>query len=161
MVKGKNFEMNTFTTSTLNKFSGLMFFLKRSKNDFEMVADEIENYTLKSALNGISEESSFYASEIKNYLKHLGINTSSIASTDFSSNYFDESNNETQNTEKGLELQTLCSYNEKFLTKAYKDLLEEPLPCKSLREIIAYQLNALTISFLKIHTLNTARFAMY
>ena len=155
--------MNNLTASTLSKFSGLMFFLKRSKDDFEMVADEIENYTLKSALNGLSEESNFYASEIKNYLKHLGINASTLSATEFSSNYFnaDVSDTDVENCEKGLELQTLCSYNEKSLTKAYSDLLEEPLPCKSLQEIIIYQLNALKFSFLKIQTLNTARFAMY
>ena len=155
--------MNNLTASTLSKFSGLMFFLKRSKSDFEMVADEIENYTLKSALNGLSEESNFYASEIKNYLKHLGINASSLSATEFSSNYFngDVSDTDTDSDLKGLELQSLCSYNERSLTKAYCELLEETLPCKSLQEIINYQLNALKISFLKIKTLNTARFAMY
>lgn len=155
--------MKQLTASTLSKFSGLMFFLKRSKDDFEMVADEIENYTLKSALNGLSEESHFYASEIKNYLKHLGIYASALSVTEFSSNYFngDVSDTDIENCKKGLELQSLCSHNEKSLTKAYSDLLEETLPCKSLQEIIIYQLNALKFSFLKIQTLNTARFAMY
>ena len=155
--------MNDLNASTLKKFSGLMFFLKRSKNDFQMVADEIENYTLKSALNGISEESNFYASEIINYLKHLGVNASSVSPTEFSSNYFngDVSDTDSENCEQGLELQCLCSYNEESLIKAYSELLEESLPCKSLQEIIIYQLNALKISFLKIKTLNTARFAMY
>ena len=153
--------MNNLTASALNKFCGLMFFLKRSKADFEMVADEIENYTLKSALNGLSEESHFYASELKNYLKQLGVNASSLHATEFSSNYFDGGTSDTENCEKGLELQSLCSYNEKSLTQAYSELLEEPLPCKSLQEIIRYQLNALKISFQKIQTLNTARFAMY
>lgn len=153
--------MNDLTASALKKFCGLMFFLKRSKVDFEMVADEVENYTLKSALNGLSEESSFYASELKTYLKHLGVHPSAIHATEFSSNYFDEDLNNIENCEKGLELQTLCSYNEKSLTQAYSDLLEEPLPCKSLQEIISYQLNALKISFQKIQVLNTARFAMY
>lgn len=162
-VKSKISLMNNLTASTLNKFSGLVFFLKRSRNDFEMVADEIENYTLKSALNGISKESNYYASEIKNYLKHLGVNASSLPTGDFSANYFNAnvSDTEMENCDKGSELQTLCSYNEESLTKAYSDLLDEPLPCESLQEIIVYQLNALKISFLKIKTLNTARFAMY
>ena len=155
--------MNNLTAATLSKFSGLMFFLKRSKNDFEMVADEIENYSLKSALNGLSEESSFYASEIKNYLKHLGINGSIFPVTEFSSNYYDVNVSDiaTENCQHGLELKSLCSFIEKSLIRAYSDLLDEPLPCKSLQEIIIYQLNALKISFLKIQTLNTARFAMY
>ena len=48
-----------------------------------MVADEIENYSLKSALNGLSEESNFYASELKDYIKHLGINASTLSATEF------------------------------------------------------------------------------
>lgn len=153
--------MNILTASALNKFCGLMFILKRSKIDFQMVADEIENYTLKSALNGLSEESSFYASELKNYLKLLGVSALSINATEFSFNYFEGDVSDTENCEKGLELQSLCRFNEKSLTQAYSDLLEEPLPCKSLQEIVGYQLNALKISFQKIQTLNIARFAMY
>ncbi len=153
--------MNTLNTAVLNKFSGLMFFLKRSKYDFEMVADEIENYTLKSALNGLSEESSYYASELKNYLKHLGINTATFIETDFTSDDFTSDADGPESCEKGLELQSMVNYKEQYLTNAYNELLAEQMPCKSLREIIIYQLNALKISFQKIQTLNTARFAMY
>ena len=96
-------------------------------------------------------------------MKHLGINGSIIPVTEFSSNYYDNNVSDTANEscQHGLELQSLCSLIEKSLTRAYSDLLDEPLPCKSLQEIIIYQLNALKISFLKIQTLNTARFAMY
>jgi hypothetical protein len=153
--------MNTLNTAVLYKFSGLMFFLKRSKHDFEMVADEIENYTLKSALNGLSEESSYYANELKNYLKHLGINTSTFIDTDLTADDFKDVVLITESFEQGLELKSLISYKEKYLTKAYSELLEEQMPCKSLHEIISYQLYALKISFQKIQTLNTARFAMY
>jgi len=153
--------MKTLNTAALNKFSGLMFFLKRSKHDFEMVADEMENYTLKSALNGLSEESSFYASELKNYLKHLGINTTTFIETDLPVEHFNGDACDTECFEKGLELKSLVNYNERYLTKAYSELLEEQMPCKSLQEIISYQLKALKISFQKIQTLNTARFVMY
>ena len=153
--------MNTLNSAVLNKFSGLMFFLKRSKYDFEMVADEIENYTLKSALNGLSEESSYYASELKNYLKHLGISTVAYNETELMVDHFSEDANGSENFEQGLELKALVNYKEKYLTQAYNELLAEQMPCKSLQEIIIYQLNALKISFQKIQTLNTARFAMY
>ena len=153
--------MENLTASALDKFSGLMFFLKRSKKDFEMVADEIENHCLKTALNGLSEESYFYESELKNYLKHLGINTTNITEQDYAHSDFNSNTTIVENLEKGNELQSLCIYNETSLTQAYSDLLTEHLPCKSLQEIISYQLNALKITFLKIKTLNTARFAMY
>ena len=152
--------METLSTGILNKLSGLLFFLKRSKNEFEMVADEVENYSLKSALNGLSEESSFYAGELKNYLIHLGITTPYIQYDSLADN-LDYINETEQPNTNGNELNCICSYNETSLTAAYSDLLSEPLPFESLKEIILYQLNALKFTFMKIKTLNTARFAVY
>lgn len=152
--------METLNTGILTKLSGLLFFLKRSKSEFEMVADEVENYSLKTALNGLSEESSFYAGELKNYLKHLGINTPYIQYDSLVDNV-DYLNGNEQHNNNGNELNSICSYNEISLTEAYSDLLNEPLPFESLKEIILYQLNALKFTFMKIKTLNTARFAMY
>ena len=152
--------METLNTGILNKLSGLLFFLKRSNNEFEMVADEIENYSLKTALNGLSEESSFYAGELKDYLKHLGINTPHIQYDRLIDTEYVNINDQQKNS-NGNELDTICTYNEMYLTDAYSDLLKESLPFESLKEIILYQLNAIKYSFLKIKTLNTARFAVY
>lgn len=152
--------METLNTGILNKLSGLLFFLKRSNNEFEMVADEIENYSLKTALNGLSEESSFYAGELKDYLKHLGINTPYIQYDRLIDTEYVNINDQQTNS-NGNELDTICTYNEMYLTDAYSDLLKESLPFESLKEIILYQLNAIKYSFLKIKTLNTARFAVY
>ena len=152
--------METLNTGILNKLSGLLFFLKRSNNEFEMVADEIENYPLKIALNGLSEESSFYAKELKNYLNHLGINTAFIKYDRLKDTEYSNTSEQLTNS-NGNELNTICTYNEMYLTDAYSDLLKESLPFESLKEIILYQLNALKYSFLKIKTLNTARFAVY
>ena len=152
--------METLNTGILNKLSGLLFFLKRSNNEFEMVADEIENYSLKTALNGLSEESSFYAGELKDYLNHLGINTPFIQYDRLKDTEYGNTSEQLTNS-NGNELNTICTYNEMYLTDAYSDLLKESLPFESLKEIILYQLNALKYSFLKIKTLNTARFAVY
>ena len=153
--------METLNTGVLNKLSGLLFFLKRSNNEFEMVADEIENYPLKIALNGLSEESSFYAKELKNYLNHLGISTAFIKYDRLKDTEYSNTSEQLTNSSNGNELNTICTYNEMYLTDAYSDLLKESLPFESLKEIILYQLNALKYSFLKIKTLNTARFAVY
>ena len=152
--------MQSLNSGILNKLTGLLFFLKRSKNEFEMVADEMENYSLKTALNGLSEESSFYAGELKNYLSHLGINTPYIQYDSLVDNTTYEITTEKQNC-NGNELDCICTFNEQSLTEAYSDLLNEPLPFESLKEIILYQLNALKFTFMKIKTLNTARFAVY
>ncbi|MEJ7610150.1 MAG: DUF2383 domain-containing protein [Ferruginibacter sp.] len=151
--------MEMFNTGLSAKFSGLLFFLKRSKQEFEMVADEIENNPLKTALNGLSDESSYYAGEIKSYLKSLGVNTGVIESVkDEAEEYYYPL---TAETGKGDELLSICSHNELTLLQAYNDLLEEPIPFQSLKEIMIYQLNALKYTFLKIKTLNTARFVAY
>ncbi len=152
--------MEIFNIGLSAKFSGLLFFLKRSKQDFEMVADEIENNPLKTALNGLSDESSYYAGEIKSYLKTLGITT--VAG---------EANKEdeevynhypvTEEAGRGNELLSICTHNEDKLLQAYSELLEEPIPFQSLKEIMICQFNALKYTFLKIKTLNTARFAAY
>jgi len=151
--------METLSTGIINKLSGLLFFLKRSKNEFEMVADEMENYSLKTALNGLSEESNYYEGELKNYLNHLGIITPYIQYDRLvDNNTYDGAE---QHNNNGNELNCICSHNEMSLTEAYSDLLNEPLPFESLKEIILYQLNALKFTFMKIKTLNTARFAVY
>lgn len=149
--------METLNSSVKEKFSGLLFFLSRSKTEFEMVADEMEDYSLRTALNALSDESSYYAGEIKNYLKTFGIY--SPAKTNSES--YDFAVYPVENTEKGNELQNICSYNEESLTNAYKDLLEESLPFQILKDIMNCQLNALKYTFLKIKTLNSARFNSY
>ena len=49
--------MEHFNVTMLEKVCGLLFFLSQSKAEFEMVADEVEDCNLKTALNGLSSES--------------------------------------------------------------------------------------------------------
>lgn len=145
--------MELLNNRLINKLSGLLFFLKRSKKEFEMVADEVENNPLRTALNGLSDESSYYAGELNNYLSTLGIST---VTGDHAADVYDYPVAEGH----GDELMNICSHNEATLTQAYSELLEEEnMPWPTLRELMTYQLNALKFTFLKVKTLNTARFA--
>jgi len=152
--------MESLTKNILDKFCGLLFFLKKSKKEFELVADEISESSLRTALNGLSEESNFYAGEIKQQLKSLGIHA------EVPENY-PESGGEIlpEHYElaegPGRELFNICSFNEFSLKKAYNELITESIPYQSLKEIMIYQLNALTYTFMKVKTLNTARFVSY
>jgi hypothetical protein len=152
--------MERLTKNILDKFCGLLFFLKKSKKEFELVADEIGESSLRTALNGLSEESNFYAGEIKQQLKSLGIHAE--IPEDFTDHY-DEPVPESYKLAEGPggELTNICSFNEFSLRKAYNDLITESIPYQSLKEIMIYQLNALTFTFMKVKTLNTARFAIY
>lgn len=150
--------METFNNAIKEKFSGLLFFLRRSKTEFEMVADEMEDHSLRTALNSLSDDSNYYAGELKNYLKTFGIypqvneSVIEVAAIEYSEDY------KTDSPEKGNELHTICNYNEASLTQAYNELLEENMPFQILKDIMLYQLNALRNTFMKINALNSARF---
>lgn len=151
--------METLNAAIKEKFSGLLFFLRRSKTEFEMVADEMEDYSLRTALNSLSDDSNYYAGELKNYLKAFGIYSSqneSLTQPDIA-----QQENYATDPEKGNELHTICNYNEASLTQAYSELLQENMPFQILKDIMRYQLNALHNTFMKINALNTARFSVY
>lgn len=151
--------MENLNKTILDKFCGLLFFLKKSRNEFELVADEIDDASLRTALNGLSSDSNFYAGEIKQQLKNLGLNAEvPEVYLEECGEAFPENYEPAQG--KGNELFNICSLNELSLTKAYNDLLES-VPFQNLKEIMNFQLNALKYGFMKIKALNTARFVIY
>ncbi len=153
--------MELFTAGLTSKFSGLLFFLKRSRQEFEMVGDEIEDHPLRSALNGLSAESNWYAGEIKNYLTSLGVSAQLTDHLKFEENESFGDYTVAESAALGGKVATICTHNEKSLLQAYSELLEEHIPFQTLKDIISYQLNALKYTFLKVKTLNDARFAAW
>ena len=142
----------------IDKFCGLLHFLNLSKTEFEMVADEVEDYNLRTALHGLSFESNQCADELTSQLKTLGIPCKAPQTFELC---MDEPL--VPQTEyipgTGNELMNICSNTENTITNAYSDILNDYLPINSLREMMMYQLNALKCAFMKIKTLNSARFA--
>ena|SRR6476620_643803 len=152
--------MEQLQTKIADKFCGLLSSLAQSRNEFEMVADEVEDCNLRTALNGLSTETDLFAHEIANQLKSLGITDA------LKTSYFDacleEGNNFTGSPEHaghGNELLAICNNKEHSITKAYWEILNEYVPFPTLRDIMTYQLNALKFAFMKIKMLNSARFA--
>ena len=142
----------------IDKFCGLLHFLNLSKKEFEMVADEIEDCNLKTALHGLSLESNQCADELATQLKTLGIPFNSQAlELCIEEEPFIPQTEYIPGT--GNELMNICSNSENTITKAYSEILSDYLPFNSLREMMMYQLNALKCAFMKIKTLNSARFA--
>ena len=150
--------MENFNARVIDKFCGLLHFLNISKKEFEMVADEIQDCNLRTALQGLSLESNQCVDELTTQLKTLGIpfkapDTFELCLED---SYIPQAE---YIPGTGNELMHICSNSENTITKAYSEILEEYLPIKSLRDMMMYQLNALKCAFLKIKTLNSARFA--
>ncbi len=153
--------MEIINHSIADKLCGLLKFLRLYKTAFEIVAEDVEDCNLRTALYGLSAESIQYANEITTQLKTHGIpyrlDTDMLADC---LDKFDE-NDELIITGKGTELTNICNSSETSITNAYNDVLNEYLPLASLRNIMLYQLNALKLSFMKIKLLNNARFAGY
>jgi hypothetical protein len=149
--------MELLNKNILDKFYGLIFFLKKSRKDFELVADEIGDSPLRTALNGLSTESNYFAGEIKQQLKCLGMYAENAEGFQ---DYIPESY-ETESEIPGTEISTICSHNEFSLLRAYNDLITDSIPYQNLKEIMIFQMNALKNTFSKVQTLNTARFVSY
>ncbi|MEJ7625471.1 MAG: hypothetical protein WKF35_01305 [Ferruginibacter sp.] len=147
--------MDFITTPVIEKIRGLLYSLTHTHEELELVADEVEDCKLKTAINGLSMESSIYASEICMQLKELGIKFPRPALSELqgsNSMSFDEICDN-----YGNELSYICSRNENYIENAYKNILSENFTFPGLRDIMLYQLNALKCAFMKINLLNTAR----
>ena len=149
--------MELINNSLADKFCGLLNFLLVYRKAFEMVADEVEDCNLRTALHGLSAESVQYANEIKAQLKTHGIPYR--LETDMLPNWQNSDDEMVYVPGQGNELLNICNRSEKTITSAYTDLLNEYLPLENLRNIMLYQLNAIKLSFMKIKMLNNARFA--
>lgn len=150
--------MENFNAKIIEKLCGLLHFLNLSKEEFEMVADEIEDCNLKTALHGLSLESNQCVDELTTQLKTLGIPFKAPKTFElFTEEVYIPQTEYVPGT--GNELMNICSNSENTITNAYSEILSDYLPINSLREMMTYQLNTLKCAFMKIKTLNRARFA--
>ena len=148
--------MQTSTNSFTDQLLGLLYSLTHTKEELELVADEVEDCNLKTALSGLSMESSQYASELYGQLKALGIQlpTPPLEELQGSNSMPPEEHG------RGNELSYICAKNENFIIAAYREVLSGNSLFPGLRDLMMYQLNALKCAFMKIKLLNTARFAV-
>ena len=148
--------MEYINATIINKFGGLVSYLTKTTEDFEMVADEVEDCNLKTAFNSLSAESLQYANELTNQLRTLGLNYP-VSSPDPES-FFTPADDDLIH-DKGDEVHSLCTKTENYITQAYNEILGERFPFPRLKKIMTYQLNALLFSFMKIRLLNLTRFS--
>ena len=141
-----------------NKFCRLLSFLNETTINFEMIAEEVEDDNLRTALFGIASESNQYAHEICSQLKRLHIDYAPplflSTTTMLTTNTYPLLTNT-----KGGEILSICKENEYSLTKIYKDLLKEYFTYPSLKQMMIYQLTRIRSAFDRIRLLNSIRFS--
>jgi hypothetical protein len=139
-----------------DKLFKVLMYLTQTKEEFEMVADEIEECNLKTALNGLSMESSLYANELCVQLQTLGISLNTPSCSELTGANGMPSHATLPG--KGNELHYICSKSEDVIVNAYKNILSESVSLPGIYDLMMYQLNALKCAFTKIKMLNAARY---
>ncbi len=151
--------MDTNYTNVLAKISSLIYSLTHTKEEIEMVADEVDDCNLRIALNGLSQESSIFANELCMQFKNSGLYFPKLSMEELQG-----SNTMIEGEDidgPGDELSYICKKNENFLMTAYTLILNENFLFPGLRDLMTYQLDALKCAFMKIKLLNMARFGGY
>src|SRR5688572_14236147 len=102
--------MDATNTNVIAKISRLIYSLSHTKEEIEMVADEVNDGNLRIALNGLSQESSIFANELCMQFKNSGIYFPRLPLEELQgSNTMSESE---ISEEPGDELSYICTRNE-------------------------------------------------
>jgi hypothetical protein len=141
--------------SFIKKIGGLLFLLTKTKKDCEWIADELDDGNLRIAFDGLSSESSQYASEIIVQLKTLGIPGEAC--------HFPNRNELQGDLYIGVpeaernEVEIISIKIENILISAYQSLMEELISFPELKNLLSLHLNSLKVAFLKLRSFNTSR----
>lgn len=143
--------------SVEKKMSSLISYLNHIANDFEMIADEIEDKNLKNAFLSLSQEEKLFAQQLQCQGKQYGLN---VAAKDLPLQWGigEEDYPESVQGSKYNELLHICDRSEFLFLKLYTDALKEMLSFTNLKDIMVYQYNSIRTGFLKLRLLNTLRF---
>ena len=148
---------NTVSHPLQTKLQSLVSFLRTVTKGFDVIAEEIDNVNLKTAMITFASESRQYAKEICNYFQTKDILIQSVCS-DHLWEKVEMTVNEQGGEEKGSEILALCNKCELYFKKLYDDILKEDFLYTHLKSIITCQLYAAKCAFMKIRLLNTLRF---
>ena len=140
-----------------NKLASLVSFLSQITKGFDGIAEEIDCSNLKTAMEAVAVESKQYAKEISNQLQIFGVFIPEEY-TDMLWEKIEISVHEQASFARGAEITALCNNCEIYYSKLYDDVLQENIPFKNFKNIIAYQSYAIQCAFMKIRLLNSLRF---
>ncbi|RYF90878.1 MAG: PA2169 family four-helix-bundle protein [Chitinophagaceae bacterium] len=144
----------TLTAHAERKMIHLIAYLNQVSKDFEMIADDLEDKTLKHTFMGLSEENKQFAVDLHCYAKNLGVTFTDEELPLFMKDDFWQSQPEGRSNE----LLHICDNNEYLFLKLYTDALKEFLNVAKLKDMMIFQYNSIRTGFVKLRMLNSLRF---
>src|SRR5450432_3566119 len=134
----------------LDKLTRLLNALQEVKNNYEQVAQRIQNIQLKLSLLGLAQESKQYANELIAHIETLGGKLQERFKSEF--NRMEDATEMQVLSEPTDDLLQLNLQEQKVL-KTYRDVLNEPFLYDTIRQMIRYQQNGLLHCFSQIRML--------
>ncbi len=137
-----------------DKMYNLLSLLQLTRQEFELVSEEMNDDPVRLTLRGFAIETNQYEQELKSQLNMLEIKETTAVSFI----KYDEllrSIHSIVNAGSLKEILNTCMATECFFEKAYRNVLNEYFPYQSLRDVLVYQLNGIKCSFMKLKLLNT------
>lgn len=148
--------MESITKPFVQKMLGLVSFLRQTREEFELVTEEMDDDHIRMTLRGLATETNQYEQELKSQMKMLEISEISSSSI---FNYAEllKSIHSVMTAGNLREILDICAKTEKSFENAYRNVLNEYFPYQGLRDVLVYQLNSLKCTFMKMRLLNAMR----
>jgi hypothetical protein len=131
--------------AVLESLKKLFSVLQVEKSNFEHAAFITENRQLKETLIQFLQESNQYLNEIKCQIESLG--------GDAVVSKAEDNNNGILNIHDSKDVYDYCRTCENRILVAYREILNESVIVKELRNMVRYQLNGLLCAFLQLRML--------
>ncbi len=136
----------------LEKMNDICKLLWQGKNEYEQVANSIEDKDLRCTMLTLALESNQYAHELSSQIQTLG-GVSEIEDTIKST-----LREEVKNMHDEKEILSFCKTNEKKMVGAYQEILNDSFLYEGLRKMIRYQLNEMLCAFMQVKQLSSLKF---
>ena len=146
--------MENIAKPFIEKIYSLLSFLRQTREEFELVSEEMDNDHVRLTLRGLAVETNQYEQELKSQLYVLEIKDIPAASI-FNCEELLKNIHSIMNAASLKEILNTCTATESFFETAYRNVLNEYFPYQCLRDMLVYQLNGIKCTFMKIKLLNS------
>ena len=140
----------------IEKMCGLLYFLRQTRNEFELVSEEMDDDHVRMTIRGLAQETNQYEQELKSQMQTLEIKGLSLPGI-FNYEELLKSIHTIIYASSIKEILDTCTRTESFFEKAYRSVLNEYFPYQCLRDVLIYQLNGLKCTFMKMKLLNSVQ----